>query len=68
MADLTVAHHPVGHADVQAARLDQGHGIFRVEPVVAGFAGQMHGVELVVRGIRVVAPAVADDEEHGAAV
>ena len=68
VADLAVAHHAFGHPHVEPARLDQRHGIFRVQHVVTRLASEMHGVEFVVRGIRILAPAVADDVEHGSAV
>ena len=68
VADLAVAHHAVGHADVEPARLHQRHGIIRVQHVVARLAREDGGVELVLLRMGVLAPAVADDEEHGSAV
>ena len=68
VSNLAVAHHAFGHTDIEAAGLDQRDRIVGVQPVVARLAREVHGVERVLCRIRVLAPAVANDKEHGSAL
>src|SRR5678816_4149180 len=59
MADFAVAHLSVGQADVVAAGLNQGVGIFAQQAIVVGLAGQSDGVGFALGA---VAPTVENDQ------
>ena len=65
VADLAVAHHAVRQADIEAAGGDEGVGRPGVEPVVTRLRGEVDGVEIVLLGLGILAPTIANDEEDG---
>ena len=68
VADLAVAHHALGHANIQPGRFHQRHRVFRVQHVVARLAREDGGIEFVLFRVGILAPAIADDKEYGAAI
>jgi hypothetical protein len=64
MADLAVAHHAFGQTDGVPAGQDQGVWIFFVQEVIAGLFCEVHGIENVLLGKWVPAPAIANNENY----
>src|SRR5690606_8967277 len=64
MPDLAVAHGALGQADVFTAGADERPGPISPECVVDGRAGEAHGVEGLVLRIRILPPAISDDEDE----
>ena len=61
MANLAVAHLPLGQTNKRSAGMDQRVGIFAQQPVVSGLARERDGVGF---GFGAVSPAVEDDENE----
>src|ERR1043166_8613860 len=64
MADFAVAHYASGQADIFAARMNLRPGISRAKSVVDRRPRKEYSVCLVPLGVRIMAPAVADDEKE----
>ena len=65
VADFGVAHLSVRQADIEAARRDERARIFRLQRIVAGFFGEIDGVERVLVSVGIFSPAIADDQQDG---
>ena len=63
--DLAVAHRPLGQADVEPAGVDQHVRILGHQPVGDRMLGEIDGVGVVPLRIRILSPAVADDQNVG---
>ena len=64
---FAVTHHPVRQPDIEAARSDQSMRRGRMQPIIARFVGEMHGVERVLLGMGIFSPTITDNEEDGCA-
>src|SRR5690606_7351048 len=63
VSHLAVAHHSVGQPHIQPGGRDRRARTFRVQPVVRGLLCKMHGVVGILLRMRVLPPAVANDQK-----
>ncbi len=65
VANFGIAHRPVGQTHVAAGGVDERGGVLFQQLVAAGGVGKLHGIKVVVLGVGVAAPAVADNKNNG---